>query len=361
MANQHITAPIPPVTPPSAGAILHGPQIPPQQRILLYSPDEWEDFVHEWAYFCLKRLYLQVERVGGAGDRGIDIIGFTDTQKLQGVWDNYQCKHYDHPLWPADASPELGKLLWYTFQKAYLPPRHYFFVSPRGVGTTLSGLLSDPAKLKDHLATNWDKHCRKTITQTREIALDGSFLEHVMSFDFSIFSAKTGLQLVEDHRSSPHHSLRFGGGLPMRPPAVVPPSDITASESRYVSQLLGAYADHKKTPVSGIEALHGWPTLLGHFRRQREAFYHAESLRVFARDTVPAGTFESLQDDVYDGVIDTHDADHADGYARVCKVTEAARNLHLTENALLGAARPKDRDGICHQLVNADRLRWTKS
>ena len=83
-----------------------------------------------------------------------------------------------------------------------------------------------------------------------------------------------------------------------------------------------------------------------HFHRQREAFYHAESLRVFARDTVPPGTFESLQEDIYDGVVDTHDASHPDGY------------LQITANALISCTKPKDRDGICHQLANEDRLRW---
>jgi hypothetical protein len=356
-----IPVPAPPASPPSASAIVHGPPIPPQQRLLLYSSDEWEGFVHEWAHFCLKDIYVQVERFGRAGDRGIDVLGFTDTRKLNGVWDNYQCKHYDHPLYPTDAWPEIGKLLWYTFKKEYRAPRRYYFVAPRGVGTGLAGLLADSPRLKEQLMANWDKYCRTSITKTEEIPLAGPFRDYVSFFDFTIFDTRTGLQLVDDHRSSPYHSLRFGGGLPVRPPVAAPPSDLAAGESRYVAQLLGAYADHKKTPVPNIAALREWPPLSEHFKRQREAFYHAESLRVFARDTVPTGTFESLQQDIYDGVIDTHDADHPDGYARVRRVTEAARSLNLTENALLSAARPKDRDGVCHQLANEDRLRWTKS
>ncbi|MEO7919641.1 MAG: ABC-three component system protein [Thermoanaerobaculia bacterium] len=340
---------------------MHGPPVPPQQRLLLYSAAQWEDFVHEWAHFCLKTIYVQVERFGNAGDRGIDVLGFSDARKLNGVWDNYQCKHYDHPLFPTEAWPEIGKLLWYTFKKEYRSPRRYFFVAPKGVGTSLAGLLADPPKLKEHLMAGWDKYCRTAITKTEEIALTGPFRDYVGFFDFTIFDTKTSLQLVDDHRSSPHHSLRFGGGLPTRPPVAEPPSDLAAGESTYVSQLLGAYAEHKKTAVPDIATLRMWAPLSEHFKRQREAFYHAESLRIFARDTVPTGTFESLQKDIYDGVVDTHDADHADGYVRVCRVTEAARNLNLTENALLSAARPKDRDGVCHQLANDDRLRWTKS
>ena len=42
------------------------------------------------------------------------------------------------------------------------------------------------------------------------------------------------------------------------------------------------------------------------------------------RDKVEPGTFESLQDEIYHGVIDTHDSDHPDGYQRVVAVTTAA-------------------------------------
>jgi hypothetical protein len=49
---------------------------------------------------CLKTLYAKVEWFSGSGDCGIDITGFADPQKFRGVWDSYQCKHYDHALRP---------------------------------------------------------------------------------------------------------------------------------------------------------------------------------------------------------------------------------------------------------------------
>jgi hypothetical protein len=136
----------------SADQALHGHHIPPQQQILLYSDGQWEDFVHEWAHYCLKALYTGVQRLAGAGDRGIDVAGFTDANKLMGVWDNYQ--------------------------------------------------------------------------------------------------------------------------------------------------------------------------------------------------------------DIYSGVIDIHDGTHRDGYERLCAVTKAAREMQITSNALITRAKPQDRDGICHQLANEDRLAW---
>jgi hypothetical protein len=290
---------------------------------------------------------------------GIDVAGFLDDKRLVGVWDNFQCKHYDHALTPGDAWPEFGKVIWYSFKKQYVPPRRYYFVAPWGTGPKLTHLLANASKLRDELVANWDKNVKDKVTSTQEVPLDAALLAYVKAFDFSIFETKTALQLVEDHRSTPVHAARFGGGLRTRPVAEAPSATIAPSERRYVTQLLGAYAEHTGKPVPDPAAL-AVPTLKGHFHRQREAFYQAESLRVFARDTVPQGTFESLQQDIFDSVIDTHDATHQDGYQKVCAVTKAAREVQITANALISCTQPKDRDGICHQLVNEERLRWIK-
>ena len=344
----------------TADQALHGHHIPPQQQLLLYSADQWEGFVQEWAHYCLKAMYSQVQRFSGAGDRGIDIAGFTDADKLSGVWDNYQCKHYDHALFPGDALPEIGKLLWYTFTKQFAVPRRYYFVAPKGAGTSLNAYLANAPELKKALIKDWEKYCRTKITSTQEIPLEGEFLAYVQAFDFTIFEAKTSLQLVEDHKSCPSHTARFGGGLPTRPDPAAPPEEIAPTESRYVEQLFEAYADHTKEAISDATGLKTHPKLKDHFLRQRVSFYHAESLRVFARDSVPPGTFESFQEEIYTGVVDTHDGTFPDGYARVVAVTKAARDMQITSNALITRAKPQDRDGICHQLANEDRLRWTK-
>jgi len=356
---KEIDKPPSPATTVTAVQVANGPVIPPQQRLLTYSPDEWESFVEEWAYYCLRTKYEHVQRFSGAGDMGIDVAGFIDDKRLQGVWDNYQCKHYDHVLRPSDVWVEFGKVIWHSYKGVYTVPRHYYFVSPRGAGTSLSRLLSNATKLREELFANWDKHVKDAITSTQEVLLDAKLRAYMDAFDFSIFDAKTALQLVDDHRTTPVHAARFGGGLPLRPASDKPPQDVTATESRYVTQLFGAYGEHTGMIVTNPSTL---PTKLEkHFRRQREAFYEAESLRIFARDSVPPGTFESLLDDIHDGVIDTHDANHADGYEKVCAVTKAARDMQITANALITCTNPKDRDGICHQLVNEERLRWTRS
>ena len=132
-----ITEPQPSETMLTAAQMQSGPCIDPLMRVLLYNANEWEAFIHEWV-LSLKQQYSKVLRFTGAGDRGIDIAGFTDDQLLKGVWDNYQCKHYVKPIGPHVAWPEIGKILWHSFKEHFVPPRAYYFVAPKETSTTLT-------------------------------------------------------------------------------------------------------------------------------------------------------------------------------------------------------------------------------
>ncbi len=345
----------------SAAQISQGPTIAPVARIKLYNADEWEAFTEEWAYNSLKKTYQEVVRFSGAGDKGVDVAGFTDAKGFDGVWDGCQCKHYSTPLTPGIAKPEIAKVIWYSFKGEYTPPRAYYFIGPQGIGTKLNTFLKKPDTLKQEVKATWDKDCRAEITDTQEVPLEGDFLKYFDKFDFSIFMAKQPLSMIEESRQhNPFHAARFGGGLPSKPLPGPTPSAIRDDESRYVEQLLSAYSDHKKESVPFPDTLEKWPSLKSHFNRQREAFYHAETLRVFVRDKVEPGTFERLQGEIRAGVVDTCDSPYGDGYQRVCAVTKAAQDMQLTANPISPIAQVQDRHGICHQLANEDRLKWTE-
>ena len=131
----------------SAEHVSSGVPIPKVMRIRTFSPDDWEDFIEEWST-SLSGAYAKVRRFGGSGDLGVDIAGFVSERGFQAVWDNYQCKRYDHPLRPSDIWVELGKIIYYSFKKEYLPPRRHFFVASQGIGTSLEQLLNKPDTLK---------------------------------------------------------------------------------------------------------------------------------------------------------------------------------------------------------------------
>jgi hypothetical protein len=337
-----------PATPLVAPAtVAAGPLIAPIDRIRLFSPTEWEEFIVEWAH-SLKSSYADVRRLGGAGDQGRDVIGIVE----DGSWDNYQCKHYAQPLQPSQVWTELGKVIHYSFVGAFAPPRQYYFLAPQGVGTALSNLLREPERLRQGLLKNWATHCETKITATAAIQLDDGLRAYIDTFDFSIFGTVAPHVLIDSHATTRWHVARFGGGLPPRPAPQLPPPEPTPAEAPYVRALLDAYADHLRQPVAAVDDLPDESLLAGHFADARREFYSAEALRAFSRDTLPPGSFAELQDQVHSGVGDDLRDDHEDGYRRLRAVVRTARTLALHGHALNTSMAPRDRGGICHQLAN---------
>lgn len=360
MSSGAQTIPLPqpqPSTCVSADVVVAGLPIPPIERIRIFSDRQWEEFVLEWAD-SLRDTYGRVERCGGAGDMGRDVLAFDKTDNS--VWDNYQCKHYKDPLTPGAIWVELGKLVYYTRRNEYTYPRRYVFVAPQGAGTKLSNLLRKPDKLKVQLFENWNTYCRTSVTSTEVVDLDASLRLYIDSLDFSIFEAIPPLQLIDQHARTRWYAARFGGGLPARPAMESPPVALADHEVNYVRELLDAYGDHLKCRIGTVEDLESHGDIHEHFNDSRLEFYSAEALRVFSRDTLPPGAFEHLQDEVHSGIKDEFRGVHADGYRRVMAVVKTAKLLPITDHALKGRLSILDRGGICHQLANDKKVGWTK-
>lgn len=363
-------APNPECTPQQ---ILTGPPISPEDRIKLYSDAQFEDFIREWAFFFLQEKsgkYVRVERFGGAGDMGRDIVGYADDSAVPPVCDVFQCKHYAHPLMPSEIWPELAKLCYFTFKERLPVPRRYRIVAPQDVGPDLGRLLEDPDKLKEGLVKEWLDNKKSTplskrITSKQTILLDGKLEKHVTDFHFSAVAHKPILEVISEHRQTIRYAPRFGGGLtrPL-PPDQEPPEAIAASEARYVAQLLAAYQDHTDNESLDLAKLGSNSELAPlheHFNRSRERYYSAETLREFSKDNLPEQfSFEQVQEQVLDGVIDTAEGDYDSGYERVRQTTNAAGQVRISEHPLQGQVKGRSLRGICHQLANDDRLVWVK-
>lgn len=355
------TSPLPNPTPPTSAlspdVAAAGPVVPPLERLRHMSAETWEDVALEWVH-SLSQKYARVEKHAGSGDMGLDVIAFESATE-DDPWDNYQCKHYDHALYPGDVWIELGKLVFYTFSGEYSVPRRYHFVAPQGAGNTLSKLLRKPEQVRAGLIEAWDKHCRKKITSTRDIVLDDALKKHIDLFDFRVVTAVSPLTLIDELRKTPTYTARFGGGLPERGAAPLPPTNVGAHETNYVRALLDAYEHRLGTTLSSpTDVAHH--ELSEHFVRSRMEFYSAESLREFSRDNVPPGTFDGLLDEIYSGVVDVEQADHSDAVARVLAVVQCAKGLPISSNALIVRTRTPDKGGMCHQLANDLRLRWRR-
>lgn len=350
----------------TAAQISSGIPVPKVRLLQVFSATDWEAFTEEWLMFHKQRgTYHSVRRCSGPGDLGLDVVAFTGPGGFAEPWDSFQCKHYDHPLTPVDVYGEIGKIIYHSFRRtppfnqAQRLPRRHDFVAPKGVGIKLGRLLKDPARLRDEVRNVWEKYCAPAIGKDVDTELSGALLEYFEEFDFSIFGDRTGPELIQDHAQTPFHASRFGGGLPPRGAVPAPPAEPATEESPYLRKLLDAYSDHTGTSFATQADLESWADLRQHYDRQRVLFYHAEALRNFARDRLPPGAFDSLQDDVFYGVVEVCGADYASGLDRLRATITAAGSLDLSGNALGGVTHVPDKQGVCHQLANDDRLNWT--
>lgn len=344
-----------PALPASPSPTLGGPDVPPAQRVYFYPPDEWEAFIVEWAE-GLAVSYRKIKKLGGTGDRGVDVAAFKTRYGLEGAWDCFQAKHYNRSLNFSDVFPEMLKMLSSVVNGFYRLPDRYVFVAPQGCGATLNRLLSKPTELQKKFlegiskpSASTQKYSERALRSVRELA---------GSIDFSIFQSLELNEMLEIHRTTPYFVARFGTALPERPPVEQTPVTPSSDEAVYIKKLVDIYSEQDPVSCSDVDSVSAHAKYGSHFQRQRESFYSAEALRLYARDSVPDGTYELLQNDVYTGVIDTAEARHPSGIDRLRAVLTVSGQLDLSAHTLISISTLKDRQGICHQLANADKLTW---
>lgn len=348
-----------PIIAPSSGTIVRPTDVvAPIERVRLFSDEQFESFIAEWAVSCIKPQCKEVYNLGGAGDMGRDVIGEFD----DGSYVYYQCKNYDHALAPAEMYVEIGKLCYYTYTGDIPVPTKYYFVAPYDVGPKLLGFIKNPDKFKQELINNWDRKCKKEISDKGEIALDDNLRYYIEHFDFSIFACHTMHAIIEEYRKTDYFFFRFGSPTPpARPAASLPPDKVDPIETRYIEKAKRAYALSKHLdPAKDFCATSGEANSF--ISSQRKIFYIAESLRQYSRRLYPDGeVFDALKDEVLSAVSDTVEMDYPDPLTRLRTTLTNAASANTTANPLdyeLHVVRNDDRKGICHHLVNDSRIDW---
>jgi len=340
--------------------ILMGPSIDPKERVRLYDEDTFEEFILEWAFFCLQKPgnYVSARRFGGAGDLGRDILGYLELPLKASRFDIFQCKHYKAPIAPSDIWLEFAKLCVFTYQKRFPVPRHYFLVAPQDVGPSLGSLIDEPEKLRAEIQARWDTKCAKSISKGNTYSLEGDLLAHVQTFPFEIIRCKPIHEVIQEFSNCGRYAGRFGGGLKGFPPDELPPDSILTTETRYVEQLLAAYSDETGQNFHVVGDLSG-SKYEADLHRQRERFYSAETLRRFARDNQPSvAPYEDIAAQMYYGVIDCVLKNFPSGYQRMLETMTTSAKIVISNHPLRSYLKPQSKQGICHQLANDDRVHW---
>ena len=332
-----------------------GKHITVQNQISTMSADDWEEFIEEWMSHKSSDYY-DFERLGGAGDQGRDVVGYVDNPVGNDayIWDNYQCKHYAAPLSPSKIWKEIGKICYYSFVNDYPFPRKYYFIAPLGIGTKLSNLLKKPDDLKKELFEKWESYCKTDITEISEIELTDELKEYIGGLDFSAFDKIATIKIIMEHSKTQFHVVRFGVPLPGRPITPEIPKNVGDNEITYVTKLLSAYDSHAEEKITEVHEANNFKPYKNHLKRSREDFSNAEALRNFSRDTMPNGSFDSIQSQVKNGICDILDSIYTNGFDKVKDAVSEAKKLQLPLTPLTSCLTVNDRGGICHQLANKD-------
>lgn len=333
-------------------SLIHRPDL----LVMGYDSAEWERFVGEWMR-SQKSKYREVKRVGGANDHGLDVVGYTDAQKLEGVWDNNQCKHYRTSIPTAEGLADVGKVVFWAMNGKFKPPRRSRFIAPKGPCGPLRTLLDNPSQLKHSILDGWDQYCSPAVTKSGA-PMTPQLRDYIEQFDFTIFGWAHIDEVLEDLKTTAHYMARFGGQLPP-PPRPVVPDDPEPHESKYIGQLLAVYSENLGKPVACHRDLPVDHAVTKDFRLQRERFFEMQFFEHHYRDQTPPDTIADFVDEIYDVVQSICASDFPKQFDRLNE-TMGRVALFKTKNMLETQAKPRVKQGACHYLANSDRIKWKK-
>lgn len=326
-------------------------------RIFELPAERLEAFVDEWISLKVKS-YVQTERWSGPGDRGRDVVGYLTDRRHEGAWHNYQCKQLQSRLTTPNAILELGKIFMHAAAGEYSLPSHYVFVAPRGVVRGLNDLLSHPESFRQAVIDKWDSVCRDRLVESQAVPLTPAILENIRAFDFKEIEALDSAKLEKDEQIRPL-LVRWFNDDPGPAPHGIVPDEIQPEESSYLRQLVDAYSERVGAPFVDTLAALGHDRWGDHLRNQRTRYFDAASFKRFYRDSTPEQYLITLDEDIYQGVVDVYGEDYKDALARVDRVM--AQAAVVTPSGILGRhARVQVKQGICHHFANEGRLLWKR-
>ncbi|WP_215396303.1 ABC-three component system protein [Rheinheimera oceanensis] len=325
----------------------------------LFSADTWEDLTLELVTHW-KTQYSRVVRCGAGGDKGRDVIAYSN--KAPNLWENFQCKHYSNKLNLAQGLLEIAKVIHYAHLGEFTIPAHYYFVAPQGVSNDLLKHLNDPGRLKTQLLSRWDKDCKSKITTKRDddIALTDELRAFIDTIDFSIFDHLPPIKIIELHSKTEFHAKRFGVQVKKRPRFESPPEVLSDNEVVYTNELLNAFAD-----AEGVSEFKAASLVVGsdykeEYDSARKNFYAAEGLEKFSRDWLPENSYDDLVEECYEAVSATVRSKYENGYVRYLETNAHATKITYDSHPLRPYIKIQDKKGMCHQLVNSSRIKWVK-
>ncbi|AQU03377.1 hypothetical protein B1774_04585 [Dehalococcoides mccartyi] len=150
------------------------------------------------------------------------------------------------------------------------------------------------------------------------------------------------------------------------PTQVEPPEQPLLEEQPYISELYAAYGDKEGVADFSEEHLPHYCEYCEDIKERRIDYFAAESIRRGVSELYSgeyASQFDVLKDETFDGVKNTARKTFPNGYECMLGVMEQAVLIQVKKYILSQSPNwisNKIKMGICHFLVNDNKLRWVK-
>lgn len=151
-----------------------------------------------------------------------------------------------------------------------------------------------------------------------------------------------------------------------KPVKIEVPEELDASEMTYVSAILEAFAEDAGVQIitqGDLLSKTEYSKYRRKLERYRQDYYAAESIRESLKDTnlsEEADLFDELKDETYQAVVDKAEEDYESSFKRMTETLIYVGTVSL--GALLaqipGWVQASQKKGLCHMLVNEERIRW---
>lgn len=323
--------------------------------ICALSASDLEEFVADWLAKRFKDYHAH-ELWRGTGDMGRDATGYVTDRRMEGPWDNFQCKQLSSKLSELSAFVELGKIFKYSADGAFSLPRAYTYVAPLGVVRRVQHFVAHPEQFRQAFLERWDSDIAERLVENQVVKLTPSIEAMIRAFDFKKVNWLDAVRLVNDPACKPALVAWFGADPGPGPRGVVP-NEIQASESAYIGQLLKVYDEKKPGTYPDVAAALACPQFGPHLRIQRTRFFDSVAFDRFYRDSTPGEYLPNFKDEIYHGVVDVHAGVHDGRFMRLSQVMQQAAVLQ--PSGVLGKhAGPQVKQGTCHQFANEGLLPW---
>lgn len=165
-------------------------------------------------------------------------------------------------------------------------------------------------------------------------------MDYIKSFDFTIIKTYPIAQVIDEYLDTIYGNIRFGGRRLSLPTTLTPTDTVESEEMPYISALLEAYSDELNIKIDTIKSLEAYSSYFKHLNRQRKDYYSAETIRRFVRDTLTdSQQFDVLKEEIYNGIIDTHEQEYDSGYKRLVEDLKQAAVTNTSKSMLDSKAK----------------------